>query len=261
MSRVNTAKIETPGAITHRDLGYTRIVSYNLHGEAYGWGPDIFKPADPVEELEGFDADVYVLPETWIPEGEYRLPPKVMQWAELEEKNFHHARSVGVVRLNGKMKERGELHTFIITSYDMIETRDFLIPKHRNDPSHERRIAAALLRSPEGNLFWVVGVHLSSRVPFATIHNVRHLRKFIKKLEKTKHPVIVGGDFNLWGWWVRFFLRKNYRRSVRSRTWPSELPHSQIDHILVPPSITLMSGGVCQPGFSDHRAVVAEIRI
>lgn len=247
--------------ITHRDLGHTRLVSYNLHGEAYGWGPDRFQPADPIAELQELDADVYVLPETWIPEGEYRLPPKVLHWVELEDKNVFHVRSVGVVRQDGKTKHQGELHTFIVTDYKMVETREFLLPKHPNDPSNERRIPAALLRSPKGNLFWVVGVHLSSRVPFATIHNVRHLRKFVKKLRRTKHPVVIAGDFNLWGWWVRAFLRKGYHRAVRARTWPAELPHSQIDHILVPDSIPLASGGICSPGFSDHRALVVELII
>jgi endonuclease/exonuclease/phosphatase family metal-dependent hydrolase len=212
--------------------------------------------------LEGFDADIYILPETWVPEGEqYRLPPRVLQWAEMEDKNIFHARSVGVIRQDGKTRHRGELHTAIVTSFPMLETREFLLPKHPSDPSAERKVVAALLQTTGNKPLWVVGVHLSSRVTFVPIHNVRHLRKFIKQLSLDGYPIVIGGDFNLWGWWVRIFLRKGFRRAVRGTSWPSELPHSQIDHILISEGITLSSGAVCQPGFSDHRAIVAEIKL
>ena len=65
---------------------------------------------------------------------------------------------------------------------------------------------------------------------------------------------------NLWGPPVRAFLRE-WHRAVKGRTWPSENPHSQIDHILVRGAVRIASGEVLPDAGSDHRPVRAELTL
>ncbi len=107
-----------------------------------------------------------------------------------------------------------------------------------------------------GSTLDVVAVHLSSRVPRGPVFQLLDLRG---KLPVPERVAVVAGDFNFWGPTVRALL-PGWRRTVRGRTWPARAPHSQIDHILVRPTMRATTSAVLAPVGSDHRPVRATIR-
>jgi endonuclease/exonuclease/phosphatase family metal-dependent hydrolase len=116
----------------------------------------------------------------------------------------------------------------------------------------------------------VVGVHLSSRLPYGP---PVQLRRLAPQLPPPDRPAIVAGDCNFWGPGVVGFLsgtrptvlaggpEAGWRRAVRGRTWPASRPHSQIDHILVRGGIQPLRGEVLPDVGSDHRPVRARLRV
>lgn len=251
-------KFNFPLTIPHRDVGAFRVAGYNLHGETRGWGPDRFSPYDPTGYLEKLDADIYVLPETWVPNSDEYPGSYVTQWAEDTGRAHHMARSSACTPRH-QSKHYGDACVSIVTHFPVLEVRNHLLPRHHKDTSDERNVVAALLDTGTNGKVWVLAVHMSANVPHAPIHNLINLAHFLNDLEKTGNPVIIAGDFNLWGWWVRTIHRRSYRRAVRGRTWPTVKPHSQIDHILVPKNVAVVSSAVLPGGFSDHLPVYADL--
>ena len=73
-------------------------------------------------------------------------------------------------------------------------------------------------------------------------------------------PAAFAGDMNMWGWLAARMAGPAWRRAVRGRTYPSHRPHSQTDHILVTPPVTVVSSEVLPRAFSDHRPIRARLR-
>jgi endonuclease/exonuclease/phosphatase family metal-dependent hydrolase len=106
----------------------------------------------------------------------------------------------------------------------------------------------------DGTPLLVAAVHLSFALPNAAAQ----LRRLGGLLPRHLAHVVVG-DCNLWGPPARALIG-GVRPAVRGRTWPAHRPHSQLDHILVSPSVAVRSGVVLPPAGSDHlpvRAVLA----
>ncbi len=258
-----------PTRIDHRDCGFFNVVSYNLHGETHGWGPDRFEEKDYTDSLSRWDADVYVLPETWggetssdgtSTEKKINDFSYVKQWVFQNDLNMCQARANDCTPRHPKMKMNGDAEVSIVTPHPIKEVRHFRFTNHKKDSSNNRNCVAALIDIPNHGKIWVLGVHFSANILQGPLSNLKDLRVFITQLEETKHPVIVAGDFNLWGWWIKALLGKPYRRAVKGRTWPSWKPHSQIDHILIPKEIILHNSFVANKGHSDHRAIYAEMK-
>lgn len=105
----------------------------------------------------------------------------------------------------------------------------------------------------------VVAVHLTSRLPHGP---VLQLRRLAPQLPSPGTPTVIAGDCNFWGPGVTALLR-GWRRTVRGRTWPSRLAHSQLDHILVRSGDGIRaSGGRALPGVgSDHLPVRVDLAL
>jgi endonuclease/exonuclease/phosphatase family metal-dependent hydrolase len=107
----------------------------------------------------------------------------------------------------------------------------------------------------------LVGIHLTSRLPYGPPIQLRRLRAL---LPPPSRPGVVAGDCNFWGPGVATFL-PGWRRAVRGRTWPSTMPHSQIDHILVRDapgaSVHVVDATVMPNVGSDHLPVRATLRV
>lgn len=101
----------------------------------------------------------------------------------------------------------------------------------------------------------VTAPHLSFALPNA-IAQLRRLGGYIP----AHRPSVVAGDCNLWGPMAETVLG-GHRRAVRGRTWPAHRPHSQLDHILVSPSVRVLRAEVLPPAGSDHRPVQATLEI
>ncbi|MCU1370921.1 MAG: metal-dependent hydrolase [Ilumatobacteraceae bacterium] len=101
----------------------------------------------------------------------------------------------------------------------------------------------------------VTALHLSFALPNA-LAQLRRLGGYLPG----HRPSVVIGDCNLWGPMAATVVR-GHRRAVRGRTWPAARPHSQLDHILVSPSIRVVSSAVLPPAGSDHLPVQAELEV
>jgi endonuclease/exonuclease/phosphatase (EEP) superfamily protein YafD len=86
------------------------------------------------------------------------------------------------------------------------------------------------------------------------------LHRLRRALPASPPPLVVAGDFNLWGPPVRMLL-PGWRRAVVGRTWPARRPHSQIDHVLVRGDVTAVTGEVLSDVGSDHRPVRVRLRL
>ena len=126
-----------------------------------------------------------------------------------------------------------------------------------SDPTPERGALHVVL-DVGGTKVDLIGVHLSSRLPYGP---PIQLRRLAAQLPPAGRPGIVAGDCNFWGPAVESFL-PGWRRTVRGRTWPAGRPHSQIDHILVRAADgTEVLHSEVLPGVgSDHRPVRATLR-
>jgi endonuclease/exonuclease/phosphatase (EEP) superfamily protein YafD len=125
------------------------------------------------------------------------------------------------------------------------------------DPTPERGGLHVLL-DVEGTKVDLVGVHLTSRLPYGPPTQLRRLRP---QLPDDGRPAIVAGDCNFWGPGVSMFL-PGWTRTVRGRSWPASRPHSQIDHILVRDGqgVAVLDHEVLPAVGSDHRPVRARLR-
>jgi len=124
------------------------------------------------------------------------------------------------------------------------------------DPTPERG-GLRLLLDIGGTPVDLVGVHLTSRLPYGPPIQLRRLHR---QLPDEGRPAILAGDCNFWGPGVQTFF-PGWKRTVRGRTWPASRPHSQIDHILVRNGIESVSAGVLPAVGSDHRPVRATLRL
>ena len=106
-----------------------------------------------------------------------------------------------------------------------------------------------------GTTVTVTALHLSFALPNA-LAQLRRLSGYLP----SHRPSVVAGDCNLWGPLAAAGVG-DHRRAVRGRTWPAARPHSQLDHILVSPAVTVDGASVLPPAGSDHRPVQAQLRI
>jgi endonuclease/exonuclease/phosphatase (EEP) superfamily protein YafD len=103
----------------------------------------------------------------------------------------------------------------------------------------------------------MTGLHTSSK--FWRPAPMQHLLTLRKGLPGPG-PQILAGDFNFWGPPVAAVMR-GWDRPVRGRTFPSQKPHSQIDHVLVRGGIQALDGEVLAETPSDHRPIRARLRL
>ena len=206
--------------------------------------------------LERIDADVLVLPETWVPHEGTGIVE------ELKAAGYEVAvdRWITLALLPPRMPAAvpgdGWWSIAVASRLPVIARRDIPIGTLKSDPPGPRS-ALALTLDLDGTHVEVIGVHTSSKV--WRLAPVRHLLALEHAVEQNG-PQIIAGDFNLWGPPVGAIFR-GWKRPVRGRTYPGNRPHSQIDHILVRGGIDALSGEVLPRTPSDHRPVRARLRV
>jgi endonuclease/exonuclease/phosphatase family metal-dependent hydrolase len=120
------------------------------------------------------------------------------------------------------------------------------------------RLRAALFAdiALDGSTITAVGTHLA-HFPHGSPVLLRRLRR---ALPAPSEPGLLAGDMNFWGPPVSAVL-PGWRRAVRSRSYPSWRPHSQIDHIFVTRAVRVISSETLRVGRSDHLPVRARLAI
>ena len=121
----------------------------------------------------------------------------------------------------------------------------------RDEP---RAAVAAVVDAPPGPVT-VVATHLT----FIPGWNAVQLRRLVRMVRHLPRPVVVMGDLNLTG---SAPARLSAMRPLATApTFPVSEPVRQLDHILADGPITAVNGAAHDVGLSDHRALVADVRV
>lgn len=234
------------------------IVSFNAHGGVRPRRKGVCAPYDLPAVLRSFDTDVIVVQESWWPDDATAAVDEVAD--DLGAKVFALPFGRGTLHpwphVPRDATGQGSVGLAIISRLPAREIARLPVGRVPADPAPERGALHVEL-DVDGSTVDLVGLHLSSRLPYGP---PVQLRRLAKVLPPPGRPAVVSGDFNFWGPGVRAFL-PGWRRSVRGRTWPARMPHSQIDHILVRPEVGVVDSEVLDDVGSDHRPVRAILSV
>jgi endonuclease/exonuclease/phosphatase family metal-dependent hydrolase len=237
-----------------------KITSFNCHAGLQARSNGVCEPYDLDTVLRGFDADVIVVQESWTPDGGRAAVREFGEsiGAEVFELRFGRARLEPWPHVPRDGEGIGDVGLAIVSRLPAEERGRLRVGKVPLDPTPERGGLHVVI-DVDGTEVDLVGVHLTSRLPYGPPAQLRRLRP---QLPESGRPTIVAGDCNFWGPGVTTFL-PGWTRSVRGRTWPSSRPHSQIDHILVREGdgVAVVDSAVLPAVGSDHRPVRATLRV
>lgn len=256
------------------------VATFNIHCGVDGWG----RPFDVVAECRRIDADVLVLQESWAPDaGDPSTAARVAEglgYHRVEVGLAHgrlavpdpladdrwgpgvrhgHAtltldedRRRRVARHRPRASTAGTWGLAVLSRQPLADATVLPLGQLRKDPA--RRVAIRGTVSVGGTSLVVHGTHMSHLLQRSPVQ----FRELAKALPGPGTLAVVAGDMNLWGPAVTTLLR-GWRRAVVGRTWPSGRPHSQVDHLLVNPSVVVVDTAVVDTRASDHRPVRATL--
>jgi endonuclease/exonuclease/phosphatase family metal-dependent hydrolase len=235
-----------------------RLATFNTH---YGVRPSRRPPAQPFDlaaVLADLDADVVVLQEVWRPD---RLRGRVDEAADALGYAVHYE-STGAATSDLRWPRlapdgAGESGIAVLTRLPTRRIGELVVGPTFGDPA-PRRTALDVEVDVGDRTLRVVGLHLTSRLPYGPPSQLRRLRS---QLPEPGTPTVVLGDCNFWGPGVVSLL-PGWQRAVRGRTWPARAPHSQIDHVLIrPDELTVIDARILGDVGSDHRPVAVELEL
>jgi endonuclease/exonuclease/phosphatase family metal-dependent hydrolase len=240
-----------------------KITSFNCHAGLQARSNGVCKPYDLEAVLRGFDADVIVVQESWTPDGGRAVVRDVGEsmGAEVFELRFGRARLEPWPHVPRDGAGVGDVGLAIVSRIPAEMRGRLSVGTVPGDPTPERGGLHVVL-DVDGTKVDLVGVHLTSRLPYGPPTQLRRLRA---QLPDDGRPAIVAGDCNFWGPGVSAFL-PGWIRTVRGRSWPASRPHSQIDHILARDGqgagrrVTVLDHEVLPAVGSDHRPVRATLQ-
>lgn len=223
------------------------------------WGLDVHdRPFDLAAAVRGFDSDIVSLQEVWVPSDGPNPVAEVA--AELGYHLTHTPLSGSWVEPRPEITSDPALAqgTWGVVLLSRLPVRAVRIVDlgrlvERWDVATRRAVIAEI--DVAGIAVSVTALHLSFVLPNAAAQ-LRRLSGYLPGHQ----PSVVAGDCNLWGP-VAAQLVHRHRRAVTGRTWPAHRPHSQLDHVLVSPEVTVVSSGVLAPVGSDHLPVGAVLDV
>lgn len=230
------------------------IASFNAR-----WGRTVAdEPFDVAAVVAELDADVVALQEVWIPHDDPRWLDDAA--AALGHRLVHVPLSPSYVDPRPEItavpsEADGTWGVALLTRLPMRRVRIVDLGRlvERWDVADRHALLVEL--DVAGTPLLVAAVHLS----FAPPNAAAQLRRLGGLLPRHLAHVVVG-DCNLWGPPARALIG-GVRPAVRGRTWPAHRPHSQLDHILVSPSVAVLAGEVLPPAGSDHLPVRALLQL
>ncbi len=264
-----------------------RVATFNLHAGVDGWG----RPTRVLDHVVSLNADLLILPELWRSErGEdffeslkarlgmdgVFVPLATGQrvtsgtggrtWQPLlahvsgerglffdEHRTLSKAQRVR--RATSKGVEDGEWGLGLLTRLPIVDIRVESLGRLPREKV-KRALIIATLREGD-RTFYALAVH-GAHLSHGSYRQYRRVTDIVNTLDPAL-PILLGGDFNSWRPLLRLLL-PGWRSLVNARTWPARAPHSQIDHLLVRGPWERL-GGFASDGGSDHRALVADVRL
>jgi endonuclease/exonuclease/phosphatase family metal-dependent hydrolase len=155
----------------------------------------------------------------------------------------------------------------LLSRYPVLRWQDIVLPalrpsfrvllpvvrRHLTVSEEPRAAVVAHLQTPAGPLV-VANTHLTW-VPGS---GVRQLQEVTRALGEIPDPVLLVGDFNMWGPLPRMIT--GYRQLAEHPTYPAAKPNRQLDHILQRgrgPAV--LASRAVRLGVSDHLALVVDL--
>ena len=258
------------------------LANYNVHMGVDGWG----RPFDVVGECGSLGADVLVMQESWAPDdGGPSTAGRVADafgYEVVAEVALAHARLYSplpstsarwspwpgqirrALRLDRehwtpfRTAERpyvtGRWGVALLSRVPTGDVRVIRLGQLRRDPA--ARAVISCTTDLGGRTVSIFGTHMSH------ISHGSHVqyRRLGALLPHPDTPAVLAGDMNMWGPPVNSFFPA-WRRAVTGRTWPTRRPHSQLDHVLITPSLSVVSAAVAERSGSDHRPVVVTLAL
>ena len=233
--------------------------SLNLHmGRGSGGHDAPFY--DVVTACKEVDADVLVVQEAWVPDGEdgdvlavaAGLGYCVAATFAVARAECHD--QVRLVARSGGAGD-GDWQVAVLSRLPVVDSAIVpLGPQLPRDPGRRALVVATI--EVGGGTFTVCGTHLP--VPKDPVWRLGpSLRRALPPADR---PAALTGDMNMWGWCIERMAGTGWRRAVRGRTYPAGRPHSQVDHILVSPPVEVVGAEVIPQVMSDHRPIRARLR-
>ncbi|HVB93838.1 MAG TPA: endonuclease/exonuclease/phosphatase family protein [Acidimicrobiales bacterium] len=261
------------------------VATFNVHCGVDGWG----RPFDLAAECAALDADVLVLQESWTPAGGgpstaaavgqqlgYQVYEEQLASGRIfpPHPSANHRwgprpRSASVVfRLDHPRRPPGRnfdrlhpeyaLGTFGLAVLTRVPvTHRDVIPLGQLKTDASRRLAIATTVPVGEGSMTVVGTHMSHLLQRSPVQ-FKRLRAALP--DPGDIAAVLTGDMNMWGPPLSVFF-PGWRRVIRGRTWPSFRPHSQLDHLLVTPSVAVVDARIAERTGSDHLPVRATLAL
>jgi endonuclease/exonuclease/phosphatase family metal-dependent hydrolase len=262
------------------------LATFNVHMGVDGWG----RPFDVVGECAALDADLLVLQEAWTPDGDEpgtaariaaQLGYRVVVEAALARGRLYEPVATSSTRwmprfgqvrmlrpphrLDGerpfgrsgrgrRASERGRWGVALLARIAVHEPDVLDLGTLRRDPA--RRAVVRCTTVLGGRTVSIFGTHMSHITHFSPAQ----YRRLARLLPPANTPAVLAGDMNMWGPPVNSFFPA-WRRSVTGRTWPSWRPHSQLDHVLITPALSVVDARIAPASGSDHLPVVVTLAL
>ena len=235
------------------------LSSFNTH---YGMVPSRRSPVheyDMHAVIAQFDTDVVVVQELWRPDGRRGAVDDAAGALGYEVHYQATGRATTGTRWPHLVPDGdGESGIAVLTRLPTRRVGELVLGPTLGDPA-PRRTALDVEIEVGSVRLRLVAVHLTSRLPHGPPIQLRRLAGLVPAAGV---PAVIAGDCNFWGPGVLGLLR-GWHQTVRGRTWPARLPHSQIDHILIREGegIEAANGRVLSDVGSDHRPIRVDLRL
>jgi endonuclease/exonuclease/phosphatase family metal-dependent hydrolase len=162
-----------------------------------------------------------------------------------------------------KQKERPEKYnhyciegTAILSKFPILKIEKEKLEKH---PDDKYNCGNLYVKIKAKKIIDLVAVHFSNSDLFSLLHLIGTLRNIRKK----KINPIIAGDFNIWHTdWLNNLIEEEYNNSINYKKYISYPARNwTLDYILIPKKSKFKSFKCTGGGLSDHKALIAEIKI
>ena len=259
------------------------LASFNVHMGVDGWG----RPYDLVGQCRALGADILVIQESFRPDdggpSTAGIVAAELGYEVVEEVGLARAKLFDPVptsstrwapwpsqvrkalRLDGEGRRsrhgpaargfrRGQWGVAVLARVPVTDVGVIRLGQLRRDPA--RRVVVHCSTVLGGRTVQIFGTHMSH-----ITHGSRaQYRELSGHLPHPDHAAVLTGDMNLWGPPVNSYFPA-WRRAVVGRTWPTRHPHSQLDHVLITPALSVVAARVADRSGSDHRPVVVTLAL
>jgi endonuclease/exonuclease/phosphatase family metal-dependent hydrolase len=238
-----------------------RIATYNIHKGVQGIGParrlEIHNLGLAVEQL---DADIVCLQE--VRKLHRREAAYFQRWPDVPQAEYLAPEGYEAVYRTNAYTRHGEHGNALLSRWPVIGHQHEDISDHR----FEQRGLLHVEVDAHGRRVHVIVVHLGL-IPGSRVRQAERLQQFIEREVPLGAPVVVAGDFNVWGLQIKRMLAGfglTEFDAPRAYTYPARLPLVQLDHVYVrglePIGLHVPRGRIWWR-MSDHLPLIAEFRL